>query len=380
MSLFHVCLGKANPERANGVNRVVHGLATAQARLGVDVAVWGMSPTLESAAPPREYALRIFQWSALRRLDAELARALAQLPADALVHFHGGYQPEFRAAARVLAERGLPWVVTPHGAYRTEVVRQSWLKKRLYLALFDGPLLQRARAVHVFSAREAVELAEYVPDARTVVLANGIDPAEFTPRAPGTTLDAQPAFAFCGRLTQHTKGLDLLLDGWARYLARGGRGRLALVGDGPDRDALEARARALGPGARVTFHGALFGAEKLALLRACDVFLHPSRHEGMPVSVLEAAALGLPCVLSHETNLGEPFTRRAAGLVLPHNDAEHIARALLECDRLAQSGELARLGANARALVVEEHDWRTLAGRAAHALYGGALPAGVRAA
>lgn len=380
MSVFHLCFGKANPERANGVNRVVHGLATAQARLGADVAVWGMSRTLDAETHARAYPLRVFRWTERRALDVELARALAQLPAGALVHLHGGYQPEFRAAARVLAQHHVPWVVTPHGAYRTEVVRQSWLKKRVYLALFDGPLLQRARAVHVFSAREAAELAAFVPGAHTVVLPNGIDPAEFAPRALDADPARAPAFAFCGRLAEYTKGLDLLLDGWGRYRARGGRGTLALIGDGPDRAALEQRAAALGPEARVTFRGALFGAEKLAALRACDVFLHPSRHEGMPVSVLEAAALGLACVLSDETNLAEPFARRGAGLVLARNDAEHIARALLDCDTLARRGELVRLGASARGLALDEHDWRHIAARAASLLYGSAPLAGVRAA
>ena len=55
-------------------------------------------------------------------------------------------------------------------------MQQAWLKKRAYLALYDAPLLRAARAVHVFSAREAAELATYVPDARTIVLSNGVDP------------------------------------------------------------------------------------------------------------------------------------------------------------------------------------------------------------
>lgn len=380
MSVFHLCLGKANPERANGVNRVVHGLATAQARLGADVAVWGITPTPGEPTSARAYPLRLFAARAHRGLDRGLAAALAELPADALVHLHGGWQPEFHAAARVLAARGLPWVVTPHGAYRAQVLRQGWLKKRVYLALRDGPLLRRARAVHVFSAREAAELLERVPAARTVVLPNGVDPAELAPR----TLDATPRdaadFVYCGRLAEHTKGLDVLLDAWALHLARGGRGSLALVGDGPDRERLRARAATLGPHARVTFHGERFGAEKLALLRAADVFLHPSRHEGMPVAVLEAAALGLSCVLSDETNLAESFARRDAGVRLALNDAAQLARALADCELAARAGRLALRGANARALVLAEHDWRILAARAAETLYGTALPAPARAA
>ncbi len=279
MKLVHLVLGKANPERANGVNRVAHGLATAQAHLGVDVEVWGITPTPDAPTSAREYGLRLFKrmrtpWT----LAAELALALETLPPTSVVHLHGGYHPEFRAAARHLAARGLPWVLTPHGAFRHAVVRSSWLKKRLYLALVDGPLLQGARSVHVFSTRERDELLRYAPHARTLVIENGVDVERIETCARRRAADDPVEFGFCGRLQSHTKGLDLLLDAFAEHARSEGASALHLIGDGPDEARLRRRASESGLRERVRFLGALFGAQKDAALAACDVFVHLSCH------------------------------------------------------------------------------------------------------
>lgn len=382
MKLVHLVLGKANPERANGVNRVAHGLATAQAHLGVDVEIWGITPTPAAPTPAREYGLRLFQRTrAPWALAPELVLALETLPRASLVHLHGGYHPEFRAAARHLAARDLPWVLTPHGAFREAVVRSSWLKKRLYLALVDGPLLAGARSVHVFSTRERDELLRYAPHARTLVIENGVDVEHIEyvdrPRAAHEPL----VFGFCGRLQSHTKGLDLLLDAFAEH-ARApdahGASELRLIGDGRDEAALKRRASELGVGERVRFLGALFGAQKDAALAACDVFVHPSRHEGMPISVLEAAASGLPCLLSDETNLADAFDEAGAGWKLARNDVAHLARALTRC--VARRDELPGFGQRARTLVETRFDWSSIAERSFAALYGVALSKAASAA
>lgn len=372
MKLVHVVIGKANPERPNGVNRAVHGLASAQRRAGADVEVWGLTVDAQAETPTREYRLRLFRWRSLRRVDRELLRALDRADRDTIFHFHGGFQPEFHACARRLAARGLPWILTPHGAYRAPNVGRSRAKKRLYLALFDAFVLRGARAVQVFSTRERDELLALEPRARAVVVPNGQEPLA-RPLAPSDvdrTPVARPRFATCGRLVQHEKGLDLLIDGFAAHARAGGAGELVLFGDGPDREHLESRAHAAGVAERVRFVGELFGDAKLARLAACDAFVQPSRTEGMPMSVLEAAALGLACVVSRETNLGEEIERWGAGLVLERNDAEDIAAALARVAALHQSGELAELGLRGRAMIDAEFAWPAIARRTLVELYG----------
>ena len=62
MEIIHLILGKANPDRMNGVNRAVHHLATSQAQNGMHVSVWGITPTPDSAYPDgRLYTTRLFR-------------------------------------------------------------------------------------------------------------------------------------------------------------------------------------------------------------------------------------------------------------------------------------------------------------------------------
>ncbi len=370
MRIVHLVLGKANPDRANGVNGVAHALATFQARAGAEVSIWGITTTPRTATPAREYGLELFSAaSSSWRLDRELERALASA-SDCIFHLHGGYHPEFHVAARALARRSIPWVFTPHGACRAAIVRESWIKKRLYLAWIDGFLLRHARAVHVFSPREARELEVYAPRARTVVLQNGVDLTQIRIASVPVDRAVRPVFGFCGRLHMQSKGLDLLLEGFARYVERGAPGELWLLGEGPDQAALLGLGEKLGLNGRVRFLGPQFGAEKRQLLSAMDVFLHPSRNEGMPLAVLEAAALGVPCVVSRDTNLGEAIEGSGAGIVLERNDPEEIASALERCAALHASGSLSGLGERGRTMVVEEFDWARIAVRSFAELYG----------
>lgn len=380
MKIVHVVLGKANPERANGVNRVAHGLATAQARAGGQVSIWGITSTPKATTPPREYGLDLFlRASSPWRLDPELELALSHV-SDCVFHLHGGYHPEFYSVARALARRGIPWVFTPHGAYRSSVVRKDWMKKRLYLTFVDGFILRFAQAVHVFSPREARELKRYAPQARTVVLQNGVDLTEIGLEVPPIAREVRPVFGFCGRFDIRSKGLDVLLEGFARYVERGAPGELWLLGEGPDQAALLGFIKERGLIDRVRFLGSRFGADKLQYLSAMDVFLHPSRYEGMPLAALEAAGLGLPCVLSRHTNLGEALELFGAGIVLERNDAEEIAGVLARCAEMHASGTLAVLGEKGRSMVAAEFDWAKLAMRSFVELYGIPVPSSTQAA
>jgi glycosyltransferase involved in cell wall biosynthesis len=369
--IVHLVFGKANPERANGVNRVVHQLACAQQDAGRAVEVWGLTPTPDAPAGPRPYRLRCFARGPWRvKLDPALLRAIADLPGPTLFHLHGGLLPELALAARHLARRGHAYVFTPHGAYRrTALARRAWLK-RLVITAFDRPLLAGARAVQAFNDQEALEVARLAGARRTKIVPNGQDLLE-DPTPADLGLEG-PVFGFLGRLMAHTKGLDVLLEAFAEY-AQDRPGSLVLVGDGPDREALVESAARLGITHRVTFLGALFGQEKLAALAAFDAFVHPSRHEGQPGAVLEAAALGLPLVITQGTGLAGDVLETGAGLALETCDAGLLARALrlmADADPAAQRA----WSEAARRMVAERFAWERVEAALGAELYGLANP------
>jgi len=158
--------------------------------------------------------------------------------------------------------------------------------------------------------------------------------------------------AFLGRLI-HDKGADRAID----ELPEGAT--LLVGGDGPERTALEERARAslvrCAAGRRVQFLGHVAGADKLALLAAADALVIPSRVDGAPTVALEALAAGLPIVATRAGGLPEVLDESIAILC---DDERAIGRALA---RLRDDVELRTTMSRACRARSSRHDWSHVA-------------------
>jgi glycosyltransferase involved in cell wall biosynthesis len=117
-------------------------------------------------------------------------------------------------------------------------------------------------------------------------------------------------------MEQRYKGYDVLIEAVRECVASGSDLTLTLVGDGKHRPELESLAAGLSVNGRVTFTGELPGDEAVRLVLAdSDLFVHPSRAEGLPRVVIEAMAQALPCVAS--TVGGTPELLLAEDMVAP---------------------------------------------------------------
>ena len=328
MKIIHLILGKANPERMNGVNKVVHALATQQQRAGADVAVWGITADLTDNYPAREFATRLFP---ARRnpfgMAAELTAALGELVGTpAVVHLHGAFIPVYFTVARRLAGLGIPYVLTPHGSYSPAAMGKSRLTKLVYGRVFERYLLRRAARIHCLGQSEITGVRQLNAQLPTALLPYGFEPprpvAPATPAVPGRF-----RVGFCGRLDDHHKGLECLLAGFAEFAHQVPEAELWIIGDGPDRAQVDFWAEAA-PTGSVQLLGSRFGDEKIALLGQLHVFAHTSHYEGLPTAVLEAVALGVPCVVTEATNLGSYVREFDCGEVLPTADPALLVGAL----------------------------------------------------
>jgi glycosyltransferase involved in cell wall biosynthesis len=357
MRIIHILKGKANPETLNGVNKAVHWMATYQTRLGHDVEVWGLSASMTLPPHLREYSLRIFPVTRLRwTLGKEIKAALACLDSGAWVHFHSVYILEYPAIARVLKIREINYSITPHNGYAAGVFKKSPLKKHLYVALREAKFLRNAAWIHAIGKSEIFDILRIAPHARVVLFPNGQMPLVERPAAAPPQAE-RPLIGFCGRLDMHVKGLDYLLEGFAAYKAKGGKGELWMIGDGKDRALLERKAAEGSAQSQVRFLGAKYGEEKLDFLAGFDVFIHCSRWEGLPTACLEAASLRRPLLVSRETNLAEYVEQSGAGLVLDETSAAGIERALKRVQQLYENNHLRPMGENARQLIENEFQW-----------------------
>lgn len=182
--------------------------------------------------------------------------------------------------------------------------------------------------------------------ARVHVIPNALDEARLSAMTEAVKASTDSCWdgriMAMGRMTPE-KGHDLLLAACAQVLPEFPRWRLELIGDGPLRTALQAQQSEISN--QVVFHGQL--VEPFGTLKAADIFVLPSRVEGFPNVLLEAMALGRPCVsFNCPSGPSELIDHEVNGLLVPAQDVAELATAIRRL--ILQPQVRAQLGAQAR--------------------------------
>ena len=204
-----------------------------------------------------------------------------------------------------------------------------------------------------------------VPASRLAVIPNGVDLARFVPaadrRAERQALGLPPdAFLVgtAGRLEEE-KNYGLLVRAFARAFAARDDAALVIAGDGTEREPLERLVAELGLGDRVRFLG--WRTDVPRIVAALDLFALSSRHEGLPMAILEAMASRVPVVSTAVGNIPLVVRDGENGLLAPAGDETAYADALARA--AADRGRVAALGAAARATVERDYSQDTMVSR-----------------
>jgi glycosyltransferase involved in cell wall biosynthesis/O-antigen/teichoic acid export membrane protein len=328
--------------------------------LGVDASVVtrrfnGMAPTASVAGAP-VYRLPVPGG----QLQASLTFSAAALwllaghrPLPDVLHAHELRSPTLTA---ILAKFALGRPVVAHvlrGGLLGDVgVLRSAPLGRLRLWLFKHAVDQFI-AVSDETRREL--LAVGIPASRIALVSYGVDARRFHPAAPTLRaglrqrldLEASRVVVVVARLVPE-KGFDRLLAAWPAVKAVVPSAVLLIVGDGCERAALTRQAEQM---SGVRFLGEQ--RDPLPFLQAADCFTLPSYTEGLPISLLEAMATGLPCVATAIGGISDAVDEQVGALV-PPGDAARLSEALVQMLRL-DADSLGRLGAAARQRVVERY-------------------------
>jgi len=321
-------VGGVSDANTSDVDRTVAGLVTHLGSHGAQAEVWHLSPSNERVSEQRAGSVRVVELPAYRRARG----ACAGLPASTrefirercsqtdVLHLHSVFIPDNVSVAKLA---GLPYVISPHGGYSPEVLHgRNRLAKAAWLRIRERDYVRNASLLHAVSRRELDQLRAMFDATSLAFIPNGIEVPMADASGPDTAQLSTKRIVFLGRLAVDHKGLDLLIEGYAR-LVRDRGPKCQLVIAGPDfrsgRGKLEALAASLLPDRGVQFVGAMFGDEKEILLRSAWVFVHTSRWEGMPVAVLEALGAGCPVLLTAATGLGEFVEEYGAGVVVEGN-------------------------------------------------------------
>ena len=285
--------------------------------------------------------------------DAACAVQLAILARDlGITHLHAHFASVATDVARVAARlAGISYSFTAHAK---DIYHESVEPARMRRNLAEASAVVTVSDYNLGHLRRT-----YGAAANNVVrIYNGIDLEHYTFDPPG---QRPPVVVAVGRLVEK-KGFTHLVDAVAEMVRADREVRLDIVGVGDQEPVLRAQVAALDLGHEVRFHGALPQAQVREVVRSAAVLAAPcvvgadGNRDGLPTVLVEAMALGTPCVATAVTGVPEAVRHGETGLIVPEGDAHALADALAML--LDDAALRRRLAVNARGLVEWEFDIR----------------------
>jgi glycosyltransferase involved in cell wall biosynthesis len=278
------------------------------------------------------------------------ARMASEMEANGVTHVHAHFANHPTVAALIVHRlTGIPFSFTAHG--HDIHVERRMLREKIAAAAF-------AVMISEYNRRFVLEECPGTDPAKLHVLHCGADTDLF---APGPRSDVPGTLSLvCVGSFLEVKGHRYLVEACRLLRDRGVAVRCHLVGDGPGKDDIENRIEAAGLEGAFVFHGPLARPSVARLLALADVIVQPSvptrrgSREGIPVSLMEGMACGLPAVASRISGIPELVEDGESGYLVPPRDPAALADAL---ERLASNPWLRdRLGRAARAKVLDDFD------------------------
>lgn len=354
MKILHFILGKANKERANGVNQVVAGLAKYSARAGAEVRVIGKAHRVDSEGEIIQrdgFSVRAFsRWA--RPLREAL---LKDVEWSDVVHLHGVYSPWNLMVARLCRRRSRPYVVTLHDGLAPERAEaRGRFRKWGFRLLLDRSYLERAAGIHVLTPEEATDLFAVANPSNVFCVPNGIDLDDYPSQLPTVGARMEPfVMGYLGRISPE-KNLEALCMAFLTLNEEAGGMRLRIAG--PESE-FSRRLQARFSSDFIEWVGPKFGADKTAFIRSLDLFVHPSLCEVFSIAAMEVLALGTPLLITRTSKTSYFYDARAFFMCEPTPyGLEHGLR-----EAMMKRGEWADRAAHGRALIERRLNWSVAA-------------------
>jgi glycosyltransferase involved in cell wall biosynthesis len=205
-----------------------------------------------------------------------------------------------------------------------------------------------------FARSQLMMLSPHIFWNKFIVSRLGVDPQLFSP-PPEKTAKEFFDILCVGRLTP-AKGQHILIDAVERLTQQGRRVRLRLLGSGPDEASLRKRVAQNRIVDYVIFEGAMNQDRIRTFYAVADLFCLPSFAEGLPVVLMEAMAMGIPCVSTQITGIPELIRNGTDGLLVAPSDLDALVEALAKLMDDAALRE--RFSRNGRKRILQQYDLR----------------------
>lgn len=232
-----------------------------------------------------------------------------------IVVFDGFYDKYQIRISLYLKWCGIPYVIVFHGGASADNQKKNWLKKRIANFLFFNRFVKWAKSVVYLSENEKNKSIFSKINPSYNIIPNGVNiPSNIDTQKTENNIIR---FLYLSRLDWHGKGLDILCDAFKLLFDAGYESKVCFDFYG-SKESIETE-KLFQFGNMTQYRGYVTGKEKEAAYRNADIFILPSRSEGMPMVVLEALSFGLPCIVTPETNMSTLVEENNCGWVVNLN-------------------------------------------------------------
>ena len=270
-----------------------------------------------------------------------------------IVVFHEVYHIEFVRISKELIKKKIPYVIIPHGSLSIKSQRHKYIKKKIGNFLIFNRFIKRAKFIQCLSQRELLETKF---DVQKFVVPNGVTLPTQMVRANDENEILH--VTFIGRLDIKTKGLDLLFEaiGSIKHILKTAKVQFDIYGPNYKNRHSEiiSMLKKFHVDDMVSLHNEVTNIDKKKVLQKTNIFVQTSRHEGMPMGLLEAMSYGIPCLITEGTSLGGDVEQANAGWVAKTN-SKSIAESFILM--LNDKQMLLEKSKNARRLIETKYSW-----------------------
>jgi glycosyltransferase involved in cell wall biosynthesis len=363
MEIIHIVFARNAKAKMNIIIDIVNQIASEQVRIGYEVEVWeiGSRPLDQLQQNPyitKSFSTSLFMWNTMDKIS----RYINTINKNKIVHIHGGIIPIFYPIAFKLHEKGIPFVLSPHGRYNLYTLNNTSFLKRKHFQNFDSNIINWATAIHFCSEFERNELASYHPFdlQKSYIVPNGLINNNLN-IAPKIMKHDEIIYCFTGELNIAEMGIDILLSGFSKFKkTHQNNAVLWIIGNGKDRNNILKLIKKLGLHKYVFLKPAVYGALKFEQLSKIDIIVRTSRVDYTPFVVLESAAMSIPSIVSDSTYLTDLVQLNNSGYILKVNNSDELLSKLVESMNDIDTIQWNRKKLNAHQMVVNHCSWNKI--------------------
>lgn len=228
-----------------------------------------------------------------------------------IVIFDGMYDKYQIRVSYFLKILKIPYVIVFHGGASEDNAKKHWLKKKVANLFFFIRFVHWAQKVVYLSEDEKCKSIFKKANSNDCIIPNGVNIPHRIEMKPSI---GRLRILYLSRLDWYGKGLDVLCDAMKLLYDAGYHSKVEFIFCGKKES--EKCEQLFQFDDMSIYKGYVAGEEKEKAFRDCDIFILPSRSEGMPIAVLEALSYGKPCIVTPETNMATLIKDNRCGWVI----------------------------------------------------------------